>query len=110
MRVAKVMEPDAESNAPAGVPIPHWHHVDCFIESRDSLEVDSTVTAESFSGFDELKKEDQAMLKSKLGTTRGKNAGKGSKRKKKAVDETDAKRKKHDEDNDGTIAQLKVRL
>ena len=75
------MEPDAESNAPAGVPIPWWHHVDCFIENRASLEVESTVTAESFSGFTKLKKEDKDLLKSKLGSGGGKKAGKGGKRK-----------------------------
>lgn len=107
--MAKVMEPDAESNAPAGVPIPWWHHVTCFVESRDSLEVESTVTAESFSGFTKLKKEDKDVLKSKLGTGTGKKAGKGSKRKSQAVDEIDAKRKKTAED-DGVEKQLKVSL
>lgn len=101
------MEPDAESNAPAGVPIPWWHHVDCFIENRASLEVESTVTAESFSGFTKLKKEDKDLLKSKLGSGGGKKAGKGGKRKAQAVDEVDAKRKKTTEE-DKIEKQLKV--
>ena len=101
------MEPDAESNAPAGVPIPWWHHVDCFIENRASLEVESTVTAESFSGFTKLKKEDKDLLKSKLGSGGGKKAGKGGKRKAQAVDEVDAKRKKTTEENE-IEKQLKV--
>ena len=101
------MEPDAESNAPAGVPIPWWHHVDCFIENRASLEVESTVTAESFSGFTKLKKEDKDLLKSKLGSGGGKKAGKGGKRKAQAVDEVDAKRKKTTEE-DEIERQLKV--
>ncbi|KAM7430085.1 Poly [ADP-ribose] polymerase 1 [Porites harrisoni] len=93
LRLAKVMEPDAESNAPAGVPIPWWHHVECFIENRESLGVESSVTAESFTGFSNLKKEDKDLLKSKLGSGREKK-GKGGKRKAPAVDETDAKRTK----------------
>ena len=101
------MEPDAESNAPAGVPIPWWHHVDCFIENRASLEVESTVMAESFSGFTKLKKEDKDLLKSKLGSGGGKKAGKGGKRKAQAVDEVDAKRKKTTEE-DEIEKQLKV--
>ena len=100
------MEPDGESNAPAGVPIPRWHHVDCFIESRESLEVESSVTAESFTGFSKLKKVDKDLLKSKLGSGGGKK-GKGSKRKAPAVDETDAKRKKT-VGEDETEKQLKV--
>lgn len=101
------MEPDAESSAPAGVPIPRWHHIDCFIENRDFLEVDSSVTAESFTGFTKLKKEDKDLLKSKLGTAGGKKAGKGNKRKAQAVDETDAKRKKTAEE-DEVEKKLKV--
>lgn len=101
------MEPDGESNAPAGVPIPWWHHVDCFIENRASLEVESTVTAESFSGFTKLKKEDKDLLKSKLGSAGGKKAGKGSKRKAQAIDEVDAKRKKTTEETE-IEKQLKV--
>lgn len=101
------MEPDAESNAPAGVPIPWWHHVDCFIENRASLGVESTVTAESFSGFTKLKKEDKELLKSKLGSGGGKKAGKGAKRKAQAVDEVDAKRKKTVEEEE-IEKQLKV--
>ena len=100
LRLAKVMEPDAESNAPAGFPIPWWHHVDCFVESRVSLEVESTVTAEVFSGFTKLKKEDKELLKGKLGSGGVKKAGKGSKRKAEAVDEVDAKRKKTAEENE----------
>lgn len=107
LRLAKVMEPDAESNAPAGVPIPRWHHVDCFVESRESLGVDSTITAESFSGFTKLKKEDKELVKSKLGSGGGKKAGKGNKRKAQAVDEVDAKRKKTAEE-DEVEKQLKV--
>ena len=107
LRLAKVMEPDGESNAPAGVPIPWWHHVDCFIENRASLEIESTVTAESFSGFTKLNKEDKDLLKSKLGSGGGKKAGKGSKRKAQAVDEVDAKRKKTTEE-DKIEKQLKV--
>lgn len=99
LRLAKVQEPDAESNAPAGVPIPWWHHVDCFVKSRESLSVDAAVTAESFSGFTKLKKEDKDLLKSKLGSG-GKKKGKGSKRKAVAVDETDAKRKKTAEEDE----------
>ena len=101
------MEPDAESNAPAGVPIPWWHHIDCFIENKASLEVESTVTAESFSGFTKLKKEDKDLLKSKLGSAGRKKAGKGGKRKAQAMDEVDAKRKKTEED-DEIDKQLKV--
>lgn len=101
------MEPDGESNAPAGIPIPWWHHVDCFIENRASLEVEPTVTAESFSGFTKLKKEDKDLLKSKLGSGGGKKAGKGGKRKAQAVDEVDAKRKKTTEE-DKIEKQLKV--
>lgn len=109
LRLAKVMEPDADSNAPAGVPIPWWHHVDCFIENSTSLGVESTVTAESFSGFTKLKKEDKDLLKSKLGSGVGKKAGKGGKRKAQAVDEVDAKRKKTAEE-DEIEKQLKVCL
>ena len=101
------MEPDADSNAPAGIPIPRWHHVDCFIISRASLGVESTVTAESFSGFTKLMKEDKDLLKSKLGSGGGNKAGKGGKRKAQAVDEVDAKRKKTAED-DKFEKQLKV--
>ncbi|CAH3168473.1 unnamed protein product, partial [Porites evermanni] len=93
LRLAKIMEPDAESNAPPGVPIPWWHHVECFIENRESLGVESSVTAESFTGFSNLKKEDKDLLKGKLGSGRGRK-GKGGKRKAPAVDETDAKRTK----------------
>ena len=101
------MEPDADSNAPAGVPIPWWHHVDCFIENSASLGVESTVTAESFSGFTKLNKEDKDLLKSKLGSGGGKKAKKGGKRKAQAVDEVDAKRKKTAEE-DEIEKQLKV--
>ena len=110
LRLAKIMEPDAESNAPAGVPIPWWHHVECFIENRESLGVESSVTAESFTGFSNLKKEDKDLLKSKLGSGRGKK-GKGGKRKAPAVDETDAKRTKTViAEEDEIQKQLKVRL
>ena len=110
LRLAKVMEPDAESNAPAGVPIPWWHHVECFIENRESLGVESSVTAESFTGFSNLKKEDKDLLKSKLGSGRGKK-GKGGKRKAPAVDETDAKRTKTvTAEEDEIQKQLKVCL
>ena len=64
------------------------------------MEVDSSVTAESFSGFTILKKEDKDLLKSKLGTVKLKKAGKGSKRKAQAVDETDAKRTKTAEEDE----------
>lgn len=100
VRLAKVKEPDAESSAPAGVAIPWWHHIDCFLENRESLEVDYSVTAESFSGFTNLKKEDKDLLKSKLGTVKLKKAGKGNKRKAQAVDETDAKRTKTAEEDE----------
>ena len=110
LRLAKVMEPDAESNAPAGVPIPWWHHVECFIENRESLGVESSITAESFTGFSKLKKEDKDLLKSKLGSGREKK-GKGGKRKAPAVDETDAKRTKTvTAEEDEIQKQLKVRL
>ena len=110
LRLAKVMEPDAESNAPAGVPIPWWHHVECFIENRESLGVESSVTAESFTGFSNLKKEDKDLLKSKLGSGREKK-GKGGKRKAPAVDETDAKRTKTvTAEEDEIQKQLKVCL
>ena len=109
LRLAKIMEPDAESNAPPGVPIPWWHHVECFIENRESLGVESSVTAESFTGFSNLKKEDKDLLKSKLGSGRGKK-GKGGKRKAPAVDETDAKRTKTvTAEEDEIQKQLKVR-
>ena len=108
IRLAKVQEPEAESNAPAGMAIPWWHHVDCFVECRESLSVDSTATAESFTGFTKLKKEDKDLLKSKLGKG-AKKKGKGSKRKAAAVDETDAKRKKTAEE-DEIEKQLKVCL
>ena len=110
LRLAKIMEPDAESNAPAGVPIPWWHHVECFIENRESLGVESSITAESFTGFSNLKKEDKDLLKSKLGSGRGKK-GKGDKRKAPSVDETDAKRTKTvTAEEDEIQKQLKVCL
>ncbi|XP_067018725.1 poly [ADP-ribose] polymerase 1-like [Acropora muricata] len=99
IRLAKVQEPDAESNAPAGMAIPWWHHVDCFVQCRESLSVDSSVTGESFTGFTKLNKEDKALLKRKLGKG-AKTKGKGSKRKAVAVDETDAKRKKTAEEDE----------
>jgi len=99
LRLAKVQEPDAESNAPAGIPIPWWHHVDCFMENRESLGVESSLTAESFTGFSKLKKEDKDQLKSKLGSEGGKK-GKRGKRKAPAVDETDAKRTKTAEEDE----------
>ena len=108
IRLAKVQEPDAESNAPAGMAIPWWHHVDCFVQCRESLSVDSSVTGESFTGFTKLNKEDKALLKRKLGKG-AKTKGKGSKRKAVAVDETDAKRKKTAEE-DEMQKQLKVCL
>ena len=58
------------------------------------------MTAESFSGFTILKKEDKDLLKSKLGTVKLKKAGKGNKRKAQAVDETDAKRTKTAEEDE----------
>ena len=64
------------------------------------MEVDSSVTAELFSGFTILKKEDKDLLKSKLGTVKLKKAGKGNKRKAQAVDETDAKRTKTAEEDE----------
>ncbi|KAK2567464.1 Poly [ADP-ribose] polymerase [Acropora cervicornis] len=99
IRLAKVQEPDADSNAPAGMAIPWWHHVDCFVQCRESLSVDSSVTGESFTGFTALKKEDKDLLKRKLGKV-AKAKGKGSKRKAVAVDETDSKRKKTAEEDE----------
>ena len=58
------------------------------------------MTAESFSGFTNLKKDDKDLLKSKLGTVKLKKAGKGNKRKAQAVDETDAKRTKTAEEDE----------
>ena len=76
------------------------------MENRESLGVESSLTAESFTGFSKLKKEDKDQLKSKLGSEGGKK-GKRGKRKAPAVDETDAKRTKTAEE-DEFEKQLKV--
>lgn len=88
------MDPEPDSHAPAGIgPIPWWHHVQCFIENRDTLSVEANVTAESFTGFKQLKKEDQKMLREKLGSGGGKKASRGKKRKVQA-DEAGVEKKK----------------
>ncbi|XP_031566693.1 poly [ADP-ribose] polymerase 1-like [Actinia tenebrosa] len=94
LRLAKMMEPSAESNAPMGIGlIPRWHHVDCFVEECENLEVDSSITAECFTGFNKLEKTDQDMLKKKLGASKDKkkSSGKGKKRK---VEEEEKPQKK----------------
>ena len=68
--------------------------------------MDSAVTAEQFTGFSKLNKEDMDLMKSKLGR---KKKGKGGKRKAAAVDENDAKRKKTAEE-DEVEKKLKVGL
>ncbi|CAF3453140.1 unnamed protein product [Rotaria sp. Silwood2] len=43
-----------------------WYHIDCFKEHKDQLQFNGT--AETFSGFNELNKEDQTELKKKFGS------------------------------------------
>lgn len=95
------MEPSEESNAPMGIGlIPRWHHVDCFVEEREDLEVDSSITAECFTGFNKLEKADQDTLKKKLGASKEKkkSAGKGKKRKVEEEEKPQKKQKTSEEE------------
>ncbi|GFR22966.1 poly polymerase 1 [Trichonephila clavata] len=47
-------------------PAPLWHHVDCFIKNKQKLQYNGS--AEDLPGFQNLKKEDQDMLKGKIGS------------------------------------------
>lgn len=49
------------------VPQDQWYHIDCFKSNKDSIQFDGN--AETFSGFDQLNKEDQTELKKKFGST-----------------------------------------
>ena len=93
------MEPSPDSSAPSWVgPTPWWHHIDCFIDNRDELGVEASVTAESFAGFTKLKAVDQEILKKKLGSQGGKkSAGKGVKRKA-AAEPTPVRKQKTEEE------------
>ena len=61
-----MVQPDLESSARAyaGL-IPHWHHIDCFLELLPSLEAEG-VAADELSGFTKLKKPDKDELKKKF--------------------------------------------
>ena len=109
IRLAKLMEPGPESSAPSGIgSIPRWHHVDCFIENREELEVAQSVTAQSFTGFKQLKKEDQKMLQEELGSSSVKKASKGKKRKGQADEEAVPKKVKKTAEEEEEERQLKV--
>ena len=67
MRIAKMEDPDSDEYYSHGQPIARWHHVDCFVDNRESLNVSEDVSADMLTGFKSLKKVDQEMLFSKLG-------------------------------------------
>lgn len=90
-----MMEPSEDSNAPMNIGlIPRWHHVDCFVKERANLEVDASVTADRFTGFSQLEKKDQDVLKKKLG------ANKVTKGKKRKVEEEEKPPKKQKTDEE----------
>lgn len=89
------MEPPEDSNAPAHLGlIPRWHHVDCFVKERSNLDVDSSVSADCFTGFSLLQKEDKDLLKKKIGVSKG---AKGIKRKVEEEKKTPKKLKTEDD-------------
>jgi poly [ADP-ribose] polymerase len=104
-----MMEPSLESSAPMGVGlIPRWHHVDCFVNERENLEVDSSITAECFTGFKKLKKEDQDMLKKKLGASKDKKKSAGRGKKRKVEDEAKPQKKQKTAEEEAEEKALKV--
>ncbi|XP_035211532.1 poly [ADP-ribose] polymerase 1-like [Stegodyphus dumicola] len=62
IRIAKI---DSESpDAQRYGPIPRWHHADCFVKERQTLEF--TDDAETLPGFNALSDEDKEIIKGKL--------------------------------------------
>lgn len=103
-----MMEPSLDSSAPMNVGlIPRWHHVDCFISERPNLEVDSGVTADCFTGFSQLEKKDQDLLKKKLGVTKATKATKGKKRKIEDDEQPQKKQKTAEEEAEEKALKVK---
>ena len=65
IRVAKMEQPDLTQTNYSGL-VPHWHHVECFLERAEELGAGG-VSAAELSGFSLLEKVDQTELKTKLG-------------------------------------------
>lgn len=104
-----MMEPTIDSNAPMNVGlIPRWHHVDCFVRERPNLEVDSSVTADCFTGFSQLENKDQDLLKKKLGASKVNKTTKGKKRKVEDDEQPPKKQKTAEEEAEEKV--LKVSL
>ena len=103
------MDPEPDSSAPRWLgPTPWWHHIECFIENRDELGVETSVTAESFAGFTKLKKDDQDILKEKLGSSGKKKTSKGGKRKAAAQQPEAVNKKKKTKEEEKEEKALKV--
>lgn len=68
MRIAKLQDAGAQGKKGYAGPIPEWHHVECFLENRESLDA-ASVKAEELTGFSKLKKADKDELKQKFSET-----------------------------------------
>ncbi|CAF2823534.1 unnamed protein product [Rotaria sp. Silwood2] len=81
-----------------------WYHIDCFKEHKDQLQFNGT--AETFSGFNELNKEDQTELKKKFGSLTINRKRKGDKTLSSTSENNDAPKAKQSktEDNNGSTS------
>ncbi|CAF0764637.1 unnamed protein product [Rotaria sordida] len=88
----------SSSNHPA---TDQWYHIDCFKEHKDELQFNGT--AETFSGFNDLNKEDQTELKKKFGSSTINRKRKGDKTLSSTSENNDAPKAKQakTEDNNG---------
>ncbi|EDO46812.1 predicted protein, partial [Nematostella vectensis] len=74
LRLAKVM--DGEKYGP----VPKWHHVPCFLKAMPDLDISGILTAQHFTGFQKLGKDDQKLLIDKFGSQKQISKKKGKKK------------------------------
>lgn len=80
IRISKLMEPEEVKFARG--PVPHWHHVKCFVERKTELDA-GDLAATDIPGFTSLNDEDQKSVLKQVGTKKKK----ASKKKKIAAEQ-----------------------